>query len=395
MIGGMTGGTDCWASAPVAVETAMHCVSEGKVQERIQLALHEYKNRTADKLANCITDRQVQDRIREAVRQHEETQAAAATAATARGETDQPKAPSPDKQEATSASRFPQEAQDVFVGMARVARGEFTTLFNSRGLGVPFRNDTPTNSQAFILYRSTAALPRNQRAANEATKQTIVPLLSVSDATENCDVVNVAIVSTGEERGSRQCLAVVGAQGGAFHLHRFMRMADSRSRLSGSPFNHKAPLKLFGRIHRLSGENTAPPPDDEWSKYYRETLSRYLGSLDETLEKLSPIASAAAVNNTIIVMTCNHGQSDLLVNFVCGARSRKLDLSSVLVFPTDEETLAITRGLGLNAFYDESAFGFVPKEASAEFASTLFGKAVRWIGRIGWLHLGVVTVALI
>jgi hypothetical protein len=161
-----------------------------------------------------------------------------------------------------------------------------------------------------------------------------------------------------------------------------MRMAEGRTRIHGSRLNHSASLKLFGAAHDDQGHNTVPFPNEHWSKYYRETLSLYLGSLNQALEKLAPIAGAAAVNNTIVVMTCNYGQSDLLVNFVCGARRRKLDLSSVVVFPTDEETLAIALGLGLHAFYDESAFGFVPKEAAAAFGVDTFGKAVRWTGSV-------------
>jgi hypothetical protein len=54
-----------------------------------------------------------------------------------------------------------------------------------------------------------------------------------------------------------------------------------------------------------------------------------------------------------VVMVCNHGQSELLMNFVCAANARKLDLSAVLVFATDEETKDIAEGLGLTAFFDK------------------------------------------
>ena len=52
-------------------------------------------------------------------------------------------------------------------------------------------------------------------------------------------------------------------------------------------------------------------------------------------------------------MVSNFGQSELLVNFVCSARSRGLDISSVLVFATDLETKALAESLGLTAFYDK------------------------------------------
>jgi hypothetical protein len=53
-------------------------------------------------------------------------------------------------------------------------------------------------------------------------------------------------------------------------------------------------------------------------------------------------------------MVCNHGQSELLMNFVCAAHARNLDLSAVLVFATDEETKDIAEGLGLTAFFDKT-----------------------------------------
>lgn len=53
-------------------------------------------------------------------------------------------------------------------------------------------------------------------------------------------------------------------------------------------------------------------------------------------------------------MVCNHGQSELLMNFVCSANARNLDLSTVLVFATDEETKDIAEGLGLAAFFDKT-----------------------------------------
>ena len=54
-----------------------------------------------------------------------------------------------------------------------------------------------------------------------------------------------------------------------------------------------------------------------------------------------------------MVLTCNHGQSELLMNFVCSAHARGFDLKNVLVFPTDFETKELAEGMGLATFYDE------------------------------------------
>lgn len=81
-------------------------------------------------------------------------------------------------------------------------------------------------------------------------------------------------------------------------------------------------------------------------------LKNHFASFDEN--KIKKATEGIAKDNTIIVMVCNKGQSDLLMNFACNAKARKLDMSNVLVFATDEETRSIAAGLGLAAFYDKA-----------------------------------------
>ena len=45
--------------------------------------------------------------------------------------------------------------------------------------------------------------------------------------------------------------------------------------------------------------------------------------------------------------------SELLVNFACATRARRLDISNILVFATDEETKELAESVGLAAYYDE------------------------------------------
>ena len=71
------------------------------------------------------------------------------------------------------------------------------------------------------------------------------------------------------------------------------------------------------------------------------------------LEDLKGVAKRVARDNTIIVLTCNMGQSELLMNFVCNAKAKGLDVGNVLVFPTDEETKDLAEGLGLATFHDD------------------------------------------
>jgi hypothetical protein len=110
-------------------------------------------------------------------------------------------------------------------------------------------------------------------------------------------------------------------------------------------------------------------------------LTEYLVGLPDSLERLRPIAAKVAnddnggddndgqatmkTNNSqrrpIVVLVCNFGQSELLMNFVCSARARGLDLSQVLLFATDSDTAVLAKSLGLAVFEVGNAFGDMPK----------------------------------
>jgi hypothetical protein len=76
--------------------------------------------------------------------------------------------------------------------------------------------------------------------------------------------------------------------------------------------------------------------------------------------------------DTVIVLTCNLGQSELLLNFACSARARGLDLKSVVVFPTDIETKELAEGMGLATFYEEKLMASIPKEEAARYGDRVF-----------------------
>ena len=71
-------------------------------------------------------------------------------------------------------------------------------------------------------------------------------------------------------------------------------------------------------------------------------------------------------------MVCNFGQAELLMNFVCSAKSRGLDVSNILVFTTDQETTDLVTALGLTAYYDQRNFGDIPTEAAKRYGDAKF-----------------------
>jgi hypothetical protein len=259
-----------------------------------------------------------------------------------------------------TASRFPKQVEDFVVGMGRINRDEFAETFD---MGVPLDKSKETNEEVLIMYSQAHSMPSNPFPRKEAESMTELPLLDVKDATKNCDFLNVIL--TDHSKSRRQCIALFG-QYEAFHIQKWMRLPE-HGKLDGH-----LPLRLVNRGAQSSGRKSTKPPTEEATASYWKTLQTYLGSLDSVLKKLAPIAKSVAVNNTIVVLVCNFGQSELLMNFICHARSRGLDLSSILVFATDEETRELAQGLGVTAFFDETNYGEMPKDAARRYADNTF-----------------------
>jgi hypothetical protein len=112
------------------------------------------------------------------------------------------------------------------------------------------------------------------------------------------------------------------------------------------------PLQYVSRGHQSNGRDQNGPPSIQDTHKQWDMLRGYLDSIHDVLEDLRPIVEKIAVQNTIIVMVCNFGQSELLMNFVCSAKARGFDISNILVFATDQETLDLAESIGLSAYFD-------------------------------------------
>jgi hypothetical protein len=214
------------------------------------------------------------------------------------------------------------------------------------------KSDKKKNDEVLLFYNTHKAFP-----SSEELKQQVqydngsgIGTMDASSATENCDTMNV--VQVGNPGNTRQCLAIVGDYE-SYHVQRWMRVAPSEGDSRAGKMNINEPLRPVSRGHMADGgDRFRPPTSDEIRKHWG-MLGQYFGSFDEKIVALKAVAEKVAVKNTIIVMTCNMGQSELLMNFVCNAKSKGLDVSNVLVFPTDQETKDLAEGLGLATFYDE------------------------------------------
>ena len=264
-------------------------------------------------------------------------------------------------------ARFPAAMKSIAAGMAAVDRDEFAKELDT---GVPLDRTEKVNSQVLILYNSPDALPDNAFAAKEAQSQTALPQLSVHDALHNCDIVHLALTHP-QHPPRRQCTALMGNYE-SHHLYKFMRIPE------GGRLDPDAPLHIVPRGAQTNGRSSHKPPPIDKTKEYWKILTTYLKNLDSSLQDLAPIAAKTAVNNTLIVMVVNLGQSELLLNFLCSARARKIDLKGILVFATDPETRDLVEGMGINVFYDKTNYEdedgkiALPKDAAKRYADKTF-----------------------
>ncbi len=257
--------------------------------------------------------------------------------------------------EVSSLSLFQDSYSSIMNGIARISKDEFVTKFDS---GPPMDIGLGTHGQdVLILYNTLGSIPtsnsdtsnsvRFSSKSSSSSSKKEIPLLSSSEATENCDTMN--IITVGNPGNTNQCTVLLNNYEN-YHTQRWMRVPSPPEK---GKLNHNLPLRQVSRGYASNGSSQFTPPDDRSIEKHWKTLYTYLDTLDDVLSRLKPIAEKVSKDNTIIVMTCNMGQSELLMNFVCSAKAKGLDVGNVLVFPTDVETKELAEGLGLATFYDE------------------------------------------
>lgn len=241
--------------------------------------------------------------------------------------------------------RFPATLKTLLVGMGRVNRDDFAKMFD---VGVPLMATSAGNEEVLILYGDDASLPRATTSIESNTTDDI-PLFTPQDATEHCLTMKMILLEPGQEN---QCLAIMG-QWQAHMIHRWRR----RIKMEKVPYPEQdrasldKPLQLVSRAYQRMLDG----PIERGVKDAFRSFANYATHMTEVLDMLRPIAARVVhgkpYNNTIVVTLCNHGQSELFLNFVCAARARGLDTSQVLLFATDSETKELADAVGVTAFY--------------------------------------------
>lgn len=276
------------------------------------------------------------------------------------------KAPLSDAHFEGNPIQFPSTMGRYLVGAARTSKVEFFDLVDP---GVPMDPANKEDSDVLVLYQRIEALPNRYSEYSEP-----IPSFEVQEALQNCESLNIILAD--HSKGRNQCLAIV-PQYESYVIQKWLRIPEEKSLgggiRRGSLLNPDLPLRMVGRGLKSNGFNEFVTPVTKNMRQSWEILSNYFATYDDVLAELKPLVEKVATpKKTVTVMVCNFGQSELLVNFACAAKSREMDLSSILVFATDEETKALAESLGLTAYYDERNFGSMPQEAAGQYGDRRF-----------------------
>lgn len=258
---------------------------------------------------------------------------------------------------------FPKSMNKLVTDMAIVPRKQF-----ARELDVGYALDKKQegNEQVLLLY------------ANQTSSSSSLQSFSVRDAKERCKVIKVVL--TDPDPKKQECIAIMG-QWSSYHVHKFKRKRIKKQKtkdvdlLEDADGGEKDEETINDKYEfKYSPARRTILPTADQQEANRRILLLYLSSYPAALEKLKPIAELASRGGSkdgekmpITVLLSNYGQSRFLINYICAARARNIDVSRVLLFATDKETYKLGEAMGLAVFYDESVFSFFPKEAAKNY----------------------------
>lgn len=239
-----------------------------------------------------------------------------------------------------------------------IEKDQLTSIMD---FGVPLDHTDKGQSDVLLLY--------NRHATPDALESHMEAL----PALEKCDFVNVILTEHGSDR--RQCIAIV-PQYESYHIQKWMKTDDKG--VFNKDLKH---WSLVSRGRQSNNKDSFKPPELSDTQKHWSMLKNYLETLDDVVAELKPILEKIAVDNTVIVMVCNFGQAELLMNFVCSAHSRGMDLRNIIVFVTDQETFDIATGLGLTAYYDKRVRSRMDGMRSGRYLTLSFKELRRYSGR--------------
>jgi hypothetical protein len=269
-----------------------------------------------------------------------------------------------------NSTLFPSSMTWLFTGLSSIQRTEFAPEF-PLGTIVHANNNGPKENQKVLVLHNSWNRPRSSKNA----AQDISFEYTLKDSLANCSTVTTVYNSL-TWQNQKSCTAIV-ADRESLDVLQWVRPRDNAT-----------VLPRGGRYDKFQGDyaySSATP--DKFANQSILELKEYLAILDDALWQLKPIAEKVAnagispkgkgnsvTKRTIVVLSCNYGHADLLVNYACAASKVGADISKFLVFATDGETFDLANALGFAAFYDEALFRSVPNEEANMFGDSSFAR---------------------
>lgn len=259
-----------------------------------------------------------------------------------------------------SMVKFPPTTTSYAQGLARTSKADFFEQFD---IGVPMDPIKDAESDVLLLYNRAKAFPDDYKDSM-ITDDSSIPQLNTKDAVENCEYLHVILADHSNKKN--QCTAIVPNYE-SYHIQKWMRLGDAG-------LDTTEDFSLVSRGMRSNGRIEFKSPPSKHIRQNWDILKKYFETFDEVTNELKPLLEKVATpKNTVTVMVSNFGQSELLINFVCAAKSRNLDISSIILFATDLETKELAEGLGLVVFYDK----WVRTECKGHEIVYFFSKTLR------------------
>ena len=288
--------------------------------------------------AEQLVEQRVQQRIQELEKEYKEKERALLGKLALAGQPSQDIEGDKDGECPSKEPLFPPEHFKKFlVDMATVSKEDFVQHLDP---GVPLDPSQEGGDTVLLLYSNHRAKPDKMNKSNQH--------LSMPEAVENCAQLNLILADHGGSR--HQCFAIM-PQYESYHIQRWMRVDEN------GKYGPEHDLRMVSRGQTDNGmDRFRPPPNFKTRQHWTWLYENYFPNLDASLQELQPILDEVATKDkTVIVMVCNFGQSELLMNFVCSARQRGFAdrLNNILVFTTDKETTDIAKALGLKTYFDE------------------------------------------
>lgn len=280
---------------------------------------------------------------------------------------------------AGSSKRFSRKLSHWANGLISVNRKD---MFDTYDFGVPMNHPNAENEDILMLYNEHRALPTDRSLSRLAEYNGDIPQTSAKVATENCDTMSVVFIKNPDPRNNRQCIALVGGQYQGYHVQRYQRLIGEGAQ---GKTDSSAPLRVTSRMTNGAGYDEFILPKPNHLKMHQEIMRTYFHNLNKIRDELDAILKKIAVNNSVVVMTVNKGQSELLINFVCSARARGFNLDNVIVFPTDKFSKDISDGLGLASYYSRELMSHVPQKEAARYGDSTFGSIM--MAKVLCVHL--------